>query len=280
MKKNKWLIFIGFILLIIVVGVLIGYHLDSKNQNQKNDSEKNKELNQKEAKESITNLIDSFFDENMTKKSVAEITNNEVYEDMIVFGKDSYLQTTLPTKYNKNGELDSYLEKQKNYAKVIQKKIKKNTTYHFGEYMITEEGDAFLTIYIKPYYYNIYIADLNTLKGKLLTYAGYSVHDDFDKISQKRLKDDYKAKVKAMEILNDYLDVYQSKEEITYQITFPGKKISNQDYFSIYMHLQGYSTTDFDSGTLPKQSEDRVQYYIDEAIKKKVLDSKNSLKLK
>ena len=110
--------------------------------------------------------------------------------------------------------------------------------------MVADEGaNVIQKLYFKSYYLELYIMDLNLLQDMLLNQIGFSVYNIEHDLTDDDLKLMYKAKVKAMELLDSHLDNYvNTTEEIEYDLIYSVEdknKLGPLDYYSLVSNVSG-----------------------------------------
>ena len=229
----------------------------------------------KSNREVVENVIkDVFLTENTSQKKIENYFGNQTVKVFVAMGEDSYLRYIPPTFTEKNADYMKYETTQKKYAEKVEEKILNNTSYVISEY---EENDN-LQFRITPWYFAQYSSDLSYLKNKLLELSNIDpelVNTNYDKYSFY----EYKARVKAMEIMDRYLVNYDNKDE-SLDFTFyyeNGEPAVNQ-YLSLYFNLIGITSKyNVNSDEKIKEQVTRVDKYLDEAIDKKIVDKDNAL---
>lgn len=263
MKNNKKiLITIGVVILFVLVICLIIFI--SKGTKKTLSLE---ELAKTDIKE-FTNLVIS----GGTKNELKEISGlDKFWPQNIMTGKDSYLNKKPNDKFIKSNNLTSYVDKSEKYIDNFEKKLEDNYVYKIkGVYI--NKGQAQVVVTLIPYYYSVYMCDLDNLQKKLLMIAGSN-----DKISK------YKSKVKAMEILNSHLDDYINKDNKIKTAVLYDKNNSAemQNSFNSYLiALNGSSHNNEIINSLYQNSNERVEGYIASATENGTLIPSDILALK
>lgn len=292
MKKKIILICIA----VLGIGLLIGGAVlsvsapSSKKENPKNLSGELKDIQTEEVtKDEITKYIELLYNDDVTVEKVEKFTGSDVGSEMLFIGKDSYLREMPSKKIMNTYKLDEYREKQDIYVSNVEKLMRDNLDYQLGEYIVSEEGDIVQEFRYRTYYYQLYLGDLNEIMNRLIpnVFTNYSemLVRDF---TEEELAKMYQLKVKALEIMNDYINNYVNNNEVvSFDLIY--KKDNNkilQDYFSLLMQLNGsfYQNVSFqtpeEEQAMISNRTTRVQEMIQTAISNQTLDMTNPLQLK
>ncbi len=292
MKKKIILICIA----VLGIGLLIGGAVlsvsapSSEKKNPKNPSGELKDIQTEEVtKDEITKYIELLYSDDVTVEKVEKFTGSDVGSEMLFIGKDSYLREMPSKRIMNTYKLDEYREKQDIYVSNVEKLMRDNLDYQLGEYIVSEEGDIVQEFRYRTYYYQLYLGDLNEIMNRLMpnVFTNYSemlVRD----LTEEELAKMYQLKVKALEIMNDYINNYVNNNEVvSFDLIY--KKDNNkilQDYFSLLMQLNGsfYQNVSFqtpeEEQTMISNRTTRVQEMIQTAISNQTLDMTNPLQLK
>ena len=292
MKKKIILICIA----VLGIGLLIGGAVlsfsapSSEKKNPKNPSGELKDIQTEEVtKDEITKYIELLYSDDVTVEKVEKFTGSDVGSEMLFIGKDSYLREMPSKKIMNTYKLDEYREKQDIYVSSVEKLMRDNLDYQLGEYIVSEEGDIVQEFRYRTYYYQLYLGDLNEIMNRLMpnVFTNYSemlVRD----LTEEELAKMYQLKVKALEIMNDYINNYVNNNEVvSFDLIY--KKDNNkilQDYFSLLMQLNGSFYQNVSFQTLEEEQAmisnrtTRVQEMIQTAISNQTLDMTNPLQLK
>ena len=251
-------------LIILIVIVIIGFLCVFINEN--------KHINTKaQEKEIVDNIEKYFLNKNTDSKKIFEIMDQKVATTYIMMGKGSFLRST-PTSLE---NLSEYQQLQNKYVEKIENIILSNSKYKIVDNI---DGDVYFDI--TPWYYDMYSSDLMHLSSRLMNMNG-DINDPEKNNNYK--EEEYKARVKAMQILDKKIDnYYNDGSEVLRFIMFcdeDGKPIENQ-YLSLYFNLAGVTskTAIMNQAAYEKQIK-RIDSYIDEAIKSGLLDEKNPYRL-
>lgn len=272
-KKYFWL------LLIVIVLVIILFFVFSKKEN-KDDSTKPEDSLAK-AEEKVNDMTDKMIQGELTSENLQDFIGDKVMSYKIIIGEDSLLRERTTSK---GGKLDDYEKAQDEYASRVEEYIKNNFEYKIDSTETSVEGNDIVTVTFKTYYYYAYLEDMGSIVWELLTYSGVDEYEDFAGNESNELKEKkYKAKVKAMEILDNYLDNYiNSYEYLTENIiTYHGNEESTYNSYESYLRALGGDKYEYKTNFPELSTSDkRVSKYINEAKAKGILDVKNPLKLK
>ena len=226
-------------------------------------------------REEAYNNIKNFTSLVIEKGSKKELQNASNIKDIeqfnIITGKDSYLRMTPKEKVIKTNGLEDYVQKNKEYADNLEKKIKENFDYSM-QISINNKDKVVYTIEFISYYYSVYFFDLQQIQTELLKKSSMVSNE----------VNEYKAKIKAMEILNFKLDNYDNKdnnEAFTFNYSGFESEETQNSFYSYLLTLGGYVNGNEKIETLMKKQSERVTSYINEAIAKGVVDPGNVLAL-
>lgn len=273
---------------LLVGGVLISVFTPSSDSSKKEKKLKDIQTEQV-TKDEITGYIELLYSDKATIEDVKKIADADISGDMLFIGKDSYLRQTPSNKIMTRYSLGEYKKKQDIYASNVEKLMRKNLDYQLGEYIVSEEGDIVQKFSYRTYYYQLYLGDLNQLISTLMP----NVFEDYSSMLVREVNDEelakmYQLKVKALEIMNDYINNYVNENEVvSFDLIYKkqGDKIV-QDYFSLLMQLNGsfyqnvsYQTADEEQALISDRIA-RVQGMINAAISNQTLDMANPLQLK
>ncbi len=273
---------------LLVGGVLISVFTPSSDSSKKEKKLKDIQTEQV-TKDEITGYIELLYSDKATIEDVKKIADADISGDMLFIGNDSYLRQTPSNKIMTQYSLGEYKKKQDIYASNVEKLMRKNLDYQLGKHIVSEEGDIVQKFSYRTYYYQLYLGDLNQLISTLMP----NVFEDYSSMLVRELNDEelakmYQLKVKALEILNDYINNYVNENEVvSFDLIYKkqGDKIV-QDYFSLLMQLNGsfyqnvsYQTADEEQALISDRIA-RVQGMINAAINNQTLDMANPLQLK
>ena len=232
--KKKIVLIIALILLVI----LIIFMLFPKKENQSEKKPTKEEL----ATNEIKNFTNKTFDDGFDKKELEKEFGGKTFSDDILIGEESYLREN-PSAVRSN--IDDYLDMQKKNASNVEKQIKDNFDYQMEKTVTSVEGIVCVTVNFKSYYYMWYLDELRSLQAQLLQMSHYTPVATFDgKVSEETNVTMYKAKIKAMEILDNYLSDYKNDNEyFTSTIKYDPKseQNTNDSIRQYYSNLGGLS---------------------------------------
>ena len=267
---NKKSILLAF-LLVIVIGVvfIITSH--------KEDS--NRLISSKDVKEETEEVIKKIINPSITSdefKSSTGLSNSDIN---IIVGKDSYLKTALSKKNMEKYKLNQYEKDQNKYADAVESIYLKNLNYTMGETFDEANGDITQVIEVIGFYYELYIADLMELQQKLYIDSGYDLTAEEGNIENDVAY--YKAKVKAMKLIDPYISEYENygeKKEFT--VTYVNGKPKNADeMLTLVLNLRGmtYDNMDFSKKENSDAQKARINKYIKNGYKTGIIKNGNLL---
>ena len=204
-----------------------------------------------------------------TDTSYAKITSymgdKLLNENYVVLGSDSYLR-----KYpNSSEDLSLYRNKQDEYASKVEQIYLNNTKFDVKE---DTEGLYFT---ITPWLFAAYSTDMSVLINKLLELEGIDptlIETNYNEY----LVYEYKAKVKAMIILDSYLSNYNNEEVFNFTFYLNDSSVVSNQYFSLYLNLVGSVSQKVIADS---NRDSRINQYLQDAISSGVIDSTNPLDL-
>lgn len=275
--NKKTIIFITIIIILLIFTTVI--LLSKKNGNTKLD---NKSKRETEVQEDFKEFTEMYMKSGMSKHELELKTNNSVLPEDIMIGKDSYLRL-MPLKGNDN--LNKYEKQQNFYAENVEKYIMDNFDFKIESTVTTVDNQILVKVLFKSYYYRWYLNELQRLQQKLITMAGYDSEEIYSGAGKEKTEIIYKSKIKAMEILNNYLNDYLNNYELISAdviYDFNDKTVEQSTLESYYLKLSGidYPQIELGSDEFQKKMDKRIKQFIETAIQNGTLDKKDPLKLK
>lgn len=236
MRKKILIIIFVLAFMLLFGGIVLSFL--SKDDNT--DSPSSQMTLETQTKQSSEKAVRSLMDTSMTPQKLKKLYGVNMGSDAILVGKNSILRE----KSDLEKTLTNYSKAQDYYAKKVEKKIQDTFSYRFGDYLVADEGaNVIQKLYFKSYYLELYIMDLNLLQDMLLNQIGFSVYNIEHDLTDDDLKLMYKAKVKAMELLDSHLDNYvNTTEEIEYDLIYSVEdknKLGPLDYYSLVSNVSG-----------------------------------------
>ena len=199
MKKHKKIILIIAIFLVIVcLGLAIYFYINPAEI----------KLNSKKDAENYIEKINSFILKGKTNDEYNRIFKYKIDEELIILGEDAYQNKKPSKEIIKKYKLEDYVEEHEKLIKNLEEKIKENFDVKIVKTNDYEQKFN-NTINIKTFYYSSYISDLKTIESDIVFLAVMDYTDT--NLTEKEEADRYKAKVKAMKIIDEYLDRYVNK---------------------------------------------------------------------
>lgn len=266
MKKLKilGLLLITIGMVFIGVSLYISYFSDNEVIDEDNDIVSNH-------KGEVENIINKYFISTDTTSNGINSVMGKDYDVItnyyIAVGKDSYMRY-IPENID---NLDEYLKQQEIYSNRVESKYLDNIYYSVAE---LDDGSLFFKI--KPWYFSQYAFDLSSLINQLLLMAGIDenlIETNYDEYSIY----EYKARVKSLMILDNYLDNYNNKDEIIeFVFYYDGDTPRENQYYSLYLNLIG-ATSEYFKNDIGKEK--RVSEYLNDAIKSGLVDMSDPLGL-
>ncbi len=260
-------------IILIIIGILFLIFLPKTSDSD--EIKINQITTKEEAIETVNILNDKIIKGGSKKDLIKVLGTNEIGDYNIMTGPDSYVRQSLDDKTIKKYNLENYVSKANSLADNLEEKIKTNFEVQLQEPIMSKKNVSIAVTY-KTYYYQNYLTDLQKLQFKLLTLAGHKL-DENTKSSDKLTVDSYKAKVKAMTILDKNLNNYVNNNETkTVGINYKNGNISgsSDSLISYFINITGYTyqANSIDSDLI-KNSESRINKYLEE------IDGNNPLKL-
>lgn len=233
MKKKIFTIIIIVGILFIIGGIVLSFVEPQRATSEKKLSVKEQVV--AASKKAVNDILDS----SMTPEKLKDKYNVSVGSEAILVGNNSILKE----KSSLEKKLTNYAKAQDYYASRVEKKMQDTFSYRLGDYLVADEGENVIQkLYFKSYYLELYLMDMNALQDMLLSRVGFSAYDKEGDLTDDDLRLMYKAKVKAMEIMDNYLDNYiNSEEEIEYDMIYSvnGKELGKLDYYSLVCNVSG-----------------------------------------
>lgn len=235
--RKKILIIIFVLAFMLLFGGVVLSFLSKDDNTDSTSSQMTLEI---QTKQSSEKAVRSLMDTSMTPQKLKKLYGVNMGSEAILVGKNSILRE----KSDLEKTLTNYSKAQDYYAKKVEKKIQDTFSYRFGDYLVADEGaNVIQKLYFKSYYLELYIMDLNLLQDMLLNQIGFSVYNIEHDLTDDDLKLMYKAKVKAMELLDSHLDNYvNTTEEIEYDLIYSVEdknKLGPLDYYSLVSNVSG-----------------------------------------
>lgn len=296
--KNRKILIIFLIILIVIGFAVIGVNLYSK------DSTPSKEQKKPEKKEPPVVELQEELDDNQKKAQDMSKQFNQYLVDSTKTANDYYELTGIEPKYfapmvgsdssqeqpfieelraqisEDFSEYDKALEK---YSSSLSSTIKKHYTFKLkGNPLYTEDKKQLLQIVeIKPFSYVMYKNDLQEVTNKILSLAKIKVEGE----DAKTMLSVYKARVKAMEILDSQLSAYKNKKTQEANLIYDiGDKVKCNNCHFYINDVQGFYLDEVKIvdkiSNYEKNKKVRINKIIDDAVSNKILNKNNPLKLK
>ncbi len=281
-----------FIIIFLGLGLLIGGVVISvftpSTTTTKLEAELKDIQTEQVTKDEVTKYIELLYSDDVTAAKVEKFTGSDIGHDMLFIGKDSYLRKRPSNKVIDKYNLQDYKNKQDIYASNVEKIMRDNLDYQLGEYIVSKEGDIVQKFSYRTYYYQLYLGDLNEVINILIP----SVFDNYSEMLVRNLTEEesvkmYQLKIKALEIMDSYVNNYINNDEII-SLDLIYKKENDkilQDYFTLLMQLSGsfyqnvsYQTPE-EEQTIISNRTARVQEIVNTAVNNQTLDMTNPLQL-
>lgn len=263
------------ILLIFLVVVIIGVVFLVTSNKKENVNPTNPKEVKKEAEEVIKQVIDPDITSDEFESSTG-LTNADIN---IIVGKDSYLKTALSKNVMEKYKLSQYEKEQNEYADAVESVYLKNLNYTMGDTFTDEGGEITQVIEVVGFYYELYITDLMELQQKLYIDSGYDLTAEEGNVENDVAY--YKAKVKAMQLIDPYISEYENygeKKEFT--VTYVNGKPKNDDeMLTLVLNLRGmtYPNMDFSKQENIDAQNARIEKYISNGYKTGIIKKGNLL---
>ena len=254
--KRKAIVIIGIV--VILIALIVGMIIYMNNHKL-----------EKQAIKDIEQFTDFVINGGTSEELSKVLGYKEIQPINIISGKDSYLSFFPEENVISQNNLTKYVEANKKYIDNLEKEVKNNFEYDLEKKSSTKE-EIVIEVDYKRYCFSVYVTDLDILQSKILEKAGVS-----DEVSR------YKAKIVAMKILDNKLDVYKSKKHLTTTVVYKEDKDNEvKDSFNSYfLKLGGFSGVDTNIEKLKKSSSERVNGYLEEAIENGIIDGTNLLSI-
>lgn len=274
MRKKLTLIIVLVLVIIMIIFMLLP---------KKEISDVKQPTKEELATKEIKSFTNKTFDDGFNLKELEKKFGSETFSDDILIGEESFLREK-PAVVRIN--VDDYLEAQDKYASRVEKQIKDNFDYKMEETVTSVEGIVCVTVLFKSYYYIWYLDELRALQTQLLQMSNYKPVATFDgRSSDETNAVVYKAKIKAMEILDSYLNDYKNENEYfisTIKYDPKSQQNTNDSIRQYYSNLGGLSYPSLERTTekYQKNIKDRIAKIIETSKHNGILLTDDVLKLK
>lgn len=298
-KKKKTKIVVGISLVfisicLIILGIFLGGEKKEKapGENNNNLEKYDKMLGVKldELQRKVIDLSfefnDYLVDPTKGNKDYSKLTKLPANHFLPMVGNEALQNIIFPKDYLKKvdkKEALKYADAQKKYNNNLEKMIKKDFEFKIKEVPLYTENENQLMVIseVKPFGYTKYRKDLNEISTELLALSGENIQEENEKTAFLF----YKAKVKALEILDANLNEYKNDKWFIANLVFDlgdTIKCSNCD---IYINdAQGMYLEDvkFENGqdTYMLNKDQRIKNILDKAIQEGILKKEKPLELK
>ncbi len=258
MKKKKKIVIICIVVGIIIIAASL-YLLFSTRQKAPTLQEKGTEI--------VESISDSMKNGASLKEIEKLIGVDDLTNTTIMVGSDSYVRDKPSDEIITANNLSSYVSLNEQYSENLEKKIKDNFDCKIDIFN-TEQGIVSIKADIKNYYYAVYLQDMIELQSQLLERT-QAVNNEVNS---------YKAKVRAMQILDSKLEQYVNDDETISQLV--SYKRDNDDerknsLSSFVIALAGFNYHNDTTNAFEKNRETRISGYIDEAINSGIISENN-----
>ena len=241
-NTNRIIVVVAVVLIIVLAAALLITFQHNKPKEEKEEKWPEKITSKEVAEKYIDNLSDLIINGGTKEEYTKAFGNANIPQIYIMTGENSSFRAKPSSKIIEEYNLEKYVDKQEELATNLEKHIQDNFSYNI-EGTVDDETYFSVLVNYKSYYYLNYSNDLSEIQGQLLTKAGYNLEENITE-NDKFIADSYKAKVKAAELLDSYLDNYNnSNEENTIYVKFTNKeKASSFDDLQSYLiNLNGYA---------------------------------------
>ena len=218
------------------------------------------------AVEKKLNKINQLVINGSSKESLSKYMNvDKIDGNYLMTGPDCYMREKPNDQAIKDNKLDTYVKQQNKYASNVEKKIKENFQFIMNDNTFKDNGAKVYTGVVRGYYQLEYMLDLKEIQKQLI--EKLNVEDE--EINQ------YKAKVIGMKILNNYLSIYENKDNYSgiNIYVYEDKDMTDSSIASYLNMLQGVNYSNKEVVELEETREQRIKEYIDKEIKNNNLKS-------
>ncbi len=267
---NKKIILI-ILLVILIVSSIIFLKNDSSEKSTPNTPDN--------AKKQTEDVISKLLDPKSTKEELVNITGSDTLEYNVIVGKDSLFRWTPKKDIVKKYSLNSYVDLVNKYSDEIDNKFLNNLDYKIISSESNENGEIVQTIEAIGFYYELYATDHSVLAIKLLEDSGYDASNV--ESDEKTNASFFKAKVKAMELMEPYLSEYENYgEKTTFKVVYVnGKPKDSDQMLNLTLGLRGMMYDNMNMSI--KENNDahnaRIKKYIDNGYKTGIIKKGNLL---
>lgn len=215
------------------------------------------------------NKVNSLAINGATKEELSKYFNTDNLDsNSLMTGPDSYMRVKPEEKIITKYKLDKYVSLQDKLATNVETRIKKEFNFIMGDEPFKDNGATVYQGLVKGFYQMEYLIDLKELQSIL---ASEYQEEAPEEVLQ------YKAKVIAMKILDDYLTNYDNDDDYAAAniYIYEDKEKTDLSYISYLNMLQGvnYQNEVIDKLELTRTA--RLNKYIKEAIKKNKINGLN-----
>lgn len=238
MKKKILVIIVVIGIILLVGGIILTVFTPSKSTSSPKKNQTTEEILQEKVNNSANQAFSDLFDSSMDANTLKKRYGFDADFTSVSYGENSFLRYRSTVEAN----LKKYAKAQDYYANQVEKRMKDNFSYQLSEFLMADEGANIVQkVTFQSYYLELYQLDWSLLQTELLNRIGFN-KNLADDLSNEDVQTIYKAKVKAMEIMNDYLDNYENKDEkMEYDLIYSvdGDDIGTLDYFSLLCNVNG-----------------------------------------
>lgn len=261
-KKIKIILIIVLVVLVISLGIVLYLNYRSGNDGIGTDYSK------------LIDEVTKLYINGGTKEELEEVMGYDNIESInIITGPDSYTREAPSSQVIKENDLKDYVAKADNLSRNLEKKIKDNFEYKIESHA-NDVNKRTYVVNIKSYFYYVYMFDLNNLRDLILSSSGMENNE----------ANQYKAKVKAMEIIDRNLNTYENKnDEVSGIVTvnYKSKKKTGQSLYSYLLTIEGENylhNNDTVTNLMTNQNQ-RIQDYYNFGLQEGILNPNNLLAL-
>lgn len=226
-------------------------------------------IESEKAAEGYINKVNSLMFGSADKEKLKKILKFDINSDFVMFGIDSYQREKPSSEIIKKYKLEEYEKLGDKLSDNLEKKMKNNFESEITKVSLKKKY-YIVNVTYKSFYYYAYLCDLKSMETELLAVTGIISGDGVNNVDDAYLANQYKAKVKAMQILDKHLDSYVNKDEKGSFEVFLKNGLSSQSKKEVEAYL--YNLVGYSYNKLKVNDSNRINGYVNEIKKDKTLD--------
>lgn len=234
--RKKIIALVASVLIIICLALALYFYLNPPEMKVESALEAEKYINE----------VNSLIIKGSSKKRIKKVLKFDLECELIMVGKDAYQRKRPADEIIQKYDLNSYAFEAERLSSNLEEKIKDN--YSVKTIKTSKENNFYVSkINYQTFYYAAYVGDLKSLETEILAKTGLHYDDKSEK--DEEIANKYKAKVKAMQILDKHLDNYINKnEKLSFDLyLMEGKSSQSKNEVKGYLYgILGYNYEKFE----------------------------------